>query len=228
MYLSTVKTKMQEQLDKRLEICAKHLEKGVIIIDLATTYIDEDVQIGNGTTLNPNTIIEGKTIIGENCVVGPNSKLVDMEVCDNVNIQFTVAHESKIGSFTEVGPYAYIRPHSEIGEHCKVGDFVEIKNAKLGNKTKASHLTYVGDAEVGCGINFGCGTVTVNYDGNKKHKTIIHDGAFIGCNTNLVAPVTVNEGAYIAAGSTITDDVPEKSLAIARSRQINKTGWHRK
>ena len=134
---------------------------------------------------------------------------------------------SQIGNETAVGPFAYVRPGSNIGQHVKIGDFVEIKNTNLGDNTKVSHLTYIGDSDVGQNINFGCGTVTVNYDGKNKFRTVIEDNAFIGCNSNLVAPVTIRKGAYVAAGSTITDDVPEESLALARARQVVKEGWAR-
>lgn len=133
--------------------------------------------------------------------------------------------ESNIGEETTVGPFAYIRPESNIGKHARIGDFVEIKKSTIGDNTKVSHLTYIGDAEVGSGCNFGCGTVVVNYDGKAKYKTIIGDNAFIGCNTNLVSPVKVNDNTYIAAGSTITNEVPENALAIARARQVNIENW---
>lgn len=136
-----------------------------------------------------------------------------------------MALESTVGNGTSVGPFAYIRPHSVIGSGNKVGDFVEVKNASIGDGTKIAHLTYVGDADVGQRVNFGCGTVVVNYDGISKHRTVIEDDCFIGCNSNLVSPVTVRKRAYTAAGSTITDEVPEDALAIARARQVNKDGW---
>jgi bifunctional UDP-N-acetylglucosamine pyrophosphorylase/glucosamine-1-phosphate N-acetyltransferase len=142
-----------------------------------------------------------------------------------VEIKQSVLVDSRIDSEATVGPFAYIRPNSHIGEGAKVGDFVEIKNTSLGKGSKVSHLTYLGDAEVGADVNVGCGTVTVNYDGVNKHKTVIKDRSFVGCNANLVAPVTVGEGAYVAAGSTVTDDVPDGALAIARERQTNKEGY---
>jgi len=205
-----------------------HMLDGVIIPDPTAAYIGADVTIGMDTVILPGCIIEGKTVIGANCVIGPHTQLTDMTIGDNVTVQQSVAAESSIGDGTNVGPFAYIRPHSEVGAHVKVGDFVEVKNAKIGDGTKASHLTYIGDADVGANVNFGCGTVTVNYDGKTKARTVIADGAFVGCNTNLIAPVTVAENAYIAAGSTITDDVPAENLAIARARQVNKDGWQDK
>lgn len=209
----------------RRRVNEKHMAEGVTIVDPAQTYIHEEVQIGRDTIIYPGTILEGHTVIGENCILGPNTRIVDGKLMDGVEIQYSVVLESEVGEGTTVGPYAYIRPHCTIGKHVKIGDFVEIKNAVIGDYTKASHLTYIGDADVGQSINFGCGTVVVNYDGQKKHRTVIEDQAFIGCNTNLVAPVTVKKGGYIAAGSTITDNVPENALAIARARQVNKTDW---
>ena len=149
----------------------------------------------------------------------------DCTVGDETEINASQANKSVIGSHTTVGPFAYVRPNSKIGDHVRVGDFVEIKNSAIGDGTKISHLTYVGDSDVGKNINFGCGTVTVNYDRSKKYRTVIEDNAFIGCNTNLIAPVRVGEGAYIAAGSTITDDIPAMALSIARARQQNKKDW---
>lgn len=144
---------------------------------------------------------------------------------DGCEVMQSVGIQSTIGKNNHVGPFAYIRPGCCVGDGCKIGDFVELKNAQIGNGTKAAHLTYIGDATVGDGVNFGCGTVVVNYDGTKKYRTVIEDGAFIGCNSNLVSPVTVKKGAYTAAGSTITDEVPENALAIARARQVNKENW---
>jgi bifunctional UDP-N-acetylglucosamine pyrophosphorylase/glucosamine-1-phosphate N-acetyltransferase len=202
-------------------------EQGVFFMDAASAWIDAEATIGAGTVIYPGVIIEGECEIGENCALGPNARIVGSRVESGASISYSVVLESRVGADTAVGPFAYVRPGSDIGSHCKIGDFVEIKNSTVGNGTKASHLTYVGDSVVGDNVNFGCGTVTVNYDGKNKHKTIIGDNAFIGCNTNLVAPVTVADGAYTAAGSTITDDVPPNSLAIARARQVNKVGWRR-
>jgi bifunctional UDP-N-acetylglucosamine pyrophosphorylase / glucosamine-1-phosphate N-acetyltransferase len=206
-------------------ILINHMNDGVTIIDPSSTYIDSDVKIGMDTIIYPGTIIEGNSIIGEDCIVGPNSRIVNSVIENGVEIQTSVILESKVKDGASIGPFAYIRPESVIGKKVKIGDFVEIKKSTIGDGTKVSHLTYIGDAEVGSKCNFGCGTVVVNYDGTKKHKTIIEDNAFIGCNTNLVAPVKVGENAYTAAGSTITEDVPEGSLAIARSKQANKEGW---
>ena len=151
-----------------------------------------------------------------------------MIIGNGVKFQASTGMDSKVGDRTTVGPYAYIRPNSNIGEDVKVGDFVEIKNSNVGNGTKISHLTYVGDTDCGERINFGCGTVTVNYDGKNKFRTVIEDDVFIGCNANLVAPVTLKKGSYVAAGSTITKDVPEDVLAVARARQQIIEGWTKK
>lgn len=214
-----------EKREAQFKICLSHMEKGVKIWNIEDTYIDESVKIAPGAEILPGCILEGNTEIGEDCIIGPRTSLKDCTVKKGATVRETVADTAEIGEEAKVGPFSYIRPHSVVGNGCKVGDFVELKNAKLGDGTKVSHLTYVGDAEVGKKVNFGCGTVTVNYDGKGKYKTIIGDNAFIGCNTNLVSPVEVGEGAYIAAGSTITDYVPENTLAIARARQVIKENW---
>ncbi|MBE7043793.1 MAG: bifunctional UDP-N-acetylglucosamine diphosphorylase/glucosamine-1-phosphate N-acetyltransferase GlmU [Ruminococcaceae bacterium] len=198
---------------------------GVTIFDPDTTYISPDVSIGMDTVVLPGCHISGDTVIGEDCTIGPDTNLVQMKIGNSVTIKYTVGMESSVGDGTTVGPFAYIRPNSIIGTNVKIGDFVEIKNSVIDTGTKVSHLTYVGDSDVGAGVNFGCGTVTVNYDGVHKHRTTIGDKAFIGCNTNLVAPVKVAPEAFIAAGSTITEDIPNDCLAIARARQTNIQGW---
>jgi bifunctional UDP-N-acetylglucosamine pyrophosphorylase/glucosamine-1-phosphate N-acetyltransferase len=212
----------------RERIALEHMKNGVTIIDPANTYIDADVVIGADTVLLPGTVLEGKTVIGEGCTIGPNAHLKDVIVGDEVKIQHSVLTEAVVEDFATIGPFAYLRPKAHIAKKVKIGDFVEIKNSRIGEGSKVPHLSYIGDAEVGSGVNVGCGTITVNYDGVNKHKTIIGDGAFIGCNSNLVAPVTIGNNAYIAAGSTITDDVPDGALAIARERQINKEGYTEK
>ena len=209
----------------RLSINHEHMTNGVTIISFENTYIGPDVKIGMDTIIYPGVIIEGSTIIGENCIIGQNCRLVDMKIGDNVEIWDSTCLESEIGDSTSIGPYAYLRPGSVIGKNCKIGNFVEVKNATVGDGTKASHLSYIGDATIGENVNIGCGAITVNYDGVKKTRTVVEDGAFIGCNTNLIAPVTVSKGAFTAAGSTITDDVPPGDLGIARARQENKEGW---
>ena len=201
------------------------LQGGVEIWDPANCYVEPGVTVGKGTVLMPGTILRGKTVIGEGCTVGPNTLLENVTVGSGTSVNASQLYDCTVGENTAVGPFAYVRPGSEIGDGCKVGDFVEVKNSVIGNGTKISHLTYVGDSDVGERVNFGCGTVTCNYDRAKKHRTVIGNDCFIGCNTNLVAPVTVGDGAYTAAGSTITEDVPENALAIARSRQTVKPDW---
>ena len=203
----------------------KHMANGVTLVDPSNTYIEADVVIGKDTIIEPGCMLQGHTIIGENCRIGYNSKLTNMTIKDHVDIEVSVLTDSFVDEGTHVGPFAYVRPNSHIGKNIKVGDFVEIKNANIGDGTKISHLTYIGDADVGEGVNFGCGTVVVNYDGQKKHRTTIGNHAFIGCNTNLVSPVVVEDNAYTAAGSTITKTVPENSLGIARAKQENKENW---
>lgn len=202
-----------------------HMENGVTIIDPDNTYIGPDVVIKRDVTIYPGNYIEGKTVLEEGVILYPNSRIKDSVIHKNVNISCSVILESIVGENTSVGPYAYLRPETVIGTGARIGDFVEIKKSTIGDGTKVSHLTYIGDAEVGSGCNFGCGTVVVNYDGKKKYKTVIGNNCFIGCNTNLVSPVEVSDNTYIAAGSTITCKVPEGALAIARARQVNKEGW---
>ena len=209
----------------RNRINTMHMENGVTLIDPKTTYIGADVKIGKDTIIYPNNILEGDTVIGENCLLYQNSRIKDSTIGNDVDVQSSVILDSKIGDNTTVGPFAYIRPDTVIGNHARIGDFVEIKKSTIGDGTKVSHLTYIGDAEVGSGCNFGCGTVVVNYDGKEKHKTIIGDHSFIGCNTNLVSPVKVGNNTYIAAGSTITAEVKEGDLAVARAKQRNISGW---
>lgn len=215
------------QLEKifRKRINNRLMDEGVIMKDPDTTYIDSTVKIGIDTIIYPGTYIEGDTIIGSDCIIGPNSHIVNTEIKDEVRVDNSTIYDSIIDSKTNIGPYAYLRPNSQIGKHVKIGDFVEVKNSVIKDGAKASHLTYIGDAVVGKNVNLGCGTVFVNYDGKNKNKTIVEDDCFIGCNTNLIAPVTVKKGSYTAAGSTITDDVPEDTLAIARAKQQNKIGY---
>ncbi|PHV70375.1 bifunctional UDP-N-acetylglucosamine diphosphorylase/glucosamine-1-phosphate N-acetyltransferase GlmU [Sporanaerobium hydrogeniformans] len=212
-----------ELMRKRIHL--KHMQNGVTLVDPSHTYIGIEVEIGKDTVIEPGCILEGKTSIGEGCRIGYHSRITNTILRAGVEVDISVITDSFIDEDTHVGPFAYIRPNSHIGKNIKVGDFVEIKNATIGDGTKISHLTYIGDADVGEKVNFGCGTVVVNYDGQKKHRTTIKDNAFIGCNTNLVSPVVVEEGAYTAAGSTITKTVPKDSLGIARAKQENKVGW---
>ncbi|OLS34146.1 bifunctional UDP-N-acetylglucosamine diphosphorylase/glucosamine-1-phosphate N-acetyltransferase GlmU [Bacillus sp. MRMR6] len=202
-----------------------HMRNGVTIIDPANTYIETDVVIGQDTVLLPGTSIIGNTVIGTECQIGPNSEIDTCEIGEETVIRQSVAHYSKIGSRVNIGPFAHIRPDSAISDEVKIGNFVEIKKAVFGHGSKASHLSYIGDAEVGSNVNIGCGSITVNYDGKNKYLTKIEDDVFIGCNSNLVAPVTVGKGAYVAAGSTITKNVPGQALSIARAQQVNKENY---
>lgn len=218
--------KEYEKLERqRISRNLDYLEAGVRFIDIRTAYIDEGVTIGAGTVIYPCVVIEGDVTIGENCTIGQNSRIKDSVIGDDTSIQSSVILESKVGSGTSVGPFAYLRPNSEVGDGCKVGDFVEIKNSKLGDGAKAAHLTYVGDSDVGERVNLGCGVVFVNYDGSRKYRSVVEDGAFIGCNVNLVSPVHVGKDAYIASGSTITEDVPDGALYVARAKGRTLEGW---
>lgn len=212
----------------RKRIVRKHMLAGVTVIDPSSTYIDKTVKIARDVTIYPGCILEGNTIIDEDCIIGPASRIRDGILDKGVSVQNSVIIESKIGEGTTVGPFAYLRPGNVIGKHAKIGDFVEMKNSNFGDNSKASHLTYIGDGDVGSNVNLGCGVVFVNYDGKKKNRTTVEDDCFVGCNVNLVAPVTVKKGSYLAAGTTITKDVPEDSLAIGRARQENKEGWVKK
>ena len=199
--------RQKQKEEERIQKLEALVAAGVEIPCFDGILIDGDVRIGQGTTILPGTILRGKVEIGENCMIGPNSLIEDSTVGDNAKLNSTQCY------------------NSVVGENVHLGNFVEVKNSTIDTGTKVSHLTYVGDSDVGKGVNFGCGTVTVNYTGKAKFRTTIGDHAFIGCNTNLVAPVTVGEGAYTAAGSTITEDVPADALGIARARQVNKLGW---
>ena len=201
------------------------MEAGVTVMDPASTFIDDTVFIGCDTVIYPYTWLEGSTVIGENCRIGPNSRIADSILGDEVTLHFSYAHECRIADGVTVGPYVHLRPETKLAAGVKVGNFVEIKNSQVGQGSKVPHLSYIGDTDMGSGVNIGSGTITVNYDGKKKYRTVIGDKAFIGCNTNLVAPVTVGEGAYIAAGSTITKDVPPGALGVGRARQTNLAGW---
>jgi len=212
----------------RERINRMHMLNGVTIIDPASTYIGADVTIGADTVLYPGTVLKGNTVIGENCVIGPNSDIEDSAIADGASVKHSVLSKAEVGARTSVGPFAYLRPGAKLGEDVKVGDFVEVKNATIDNGSKVSHLSYVGDAKVGKNVNIGCGAITVNYDGYNKSVTEIEDDAFIGSNVNLIAPVKVGKGAFVVAGSTITQSVDENDLAIARQRQENKPGYAEK
>lgn len=212
----------------RLDVNKMHMANGVTLIDINSTYIDKNVKIGRDTIIYPNCHIKGNSVIGEDCIIRENTTIEDSHIEDHVTIKSSTILSSKVGARTTIGPYAYLRPKSVLGEDVKIGDFVEVKNAEIGNGSKASHLSYIGDAVVGKNVNIGCGVVFVNYDGKNKFKSIVEDNAFIGSNSNLVAPVTVKEGGYIATGSTVTVDVPEGALCVARAREVIKEGWRTK
>lgn len=221
---SRVELSKAEEIMRR-RINESHMVNGVTIIDTNSTYIEADVEIGNDTIIYPGVMLRGNTKIGSGCTIEINSCITNSVVGDNSKVMNSTVIDSVIGENTTVGPYAYLRPKSKLGNNVKIGDFVEVKNATIEDNSKASHLSYIGDAHVGKDVNIGCGVVFVNYDGKNKFKSVVKDGAFIGSNSNLVAPVTVEKKGYIATGSTITDDVPEGSLAIARERQVVKEGW---
>lgn len=202
-----------------------HMKNGVTIISPELTYIGEDVEIGADTIIYPTSFIEGNTKIGESCIIGPNSTVYCSVIGNNTIVEYSKISLSVLGNSTTVGPFAHLRPNTKIGSNARVGNFTEMKNTTMGDNSKASHLSYVGDAIVGENVNLGCGIVTVNYDGAKKHETIIEDNVFVGCNVNLVAPVTLHRNSYVAAGTTITNDVPSGTLAIGRSRQQIKEDW---
>lgn len=217
--LSEAEKMMRKRINENI------MREGVTLIDPESTYIEVGVVIGNDTVVYPGNVISGNTVIGSNCIVYPNNRIDNAKISDGCEIQASVILSSEIGENTKVGPNAYIRPESVIGKNARIGDFVEIKKSVIGDGTKVSHLTYVGDAEVGENCNMGCGTVFVNYDGKNKHKTVVGDHVFIGCNANLIAPVKIGNNAFIAAGSTVTENVDENDLCIARERQTNKKGW---
>lgn len=212
----------------RLRINRFHMTNGVSFIDPKTTYVDAGIEIGSDTVLEPGVQLQGDTKIGSDCLIGAHSKIVDSVIEDNVEIKASVIEKSIVRKGADVGPNAHLRPLAEIGENAHVGNFVEIKKAVIGKGTKVGHLTYVGDATLGEEINVGCGVVFVNYDGKNKHHTTVGDHAFIGSSTNIIGPVAIGKNAATAAGSTITDDVPDSDLAIARARQVNKAGYAKK
>ena len=202
------------------------MASGVTIVDPATAYIGPDVAIAADTIIHPNVYLEGRTTIGSGCEIQCGVRIVNSTLEDNVFVNsYCVITDSHIARGAKLGPFAHIRPDSHVGEDAHVGNFVELKKTALGRGSKANHLAYLGDAVIGEGVNVGAGTITCNYDGKKKHQTTIEDGAFIGSDSQLVAPVTIGKGAYVAAGSSITENVPAGSLAISRGKQINKEGW---
>ena len=204
---------------------ARHEENGVIFLDHDRTIVESDVVIAPGVMIYPGNTLQGSTRIGADCVLYPNNRLNNAVVGRGTTVESSVLLNCAVGEETTVGPYAYLRPDTSVGNHCRIGDFVEIKNSSIGDGTKVSHLTYVGDSDLGKDINLGCGVVFVNYDGKVKNRSKVEDHAFIGCNCNLVAPVHVGKNAYLAAGSTVVEDVPEDALFVARSRGVVKEDW---
>ncbi len=198
------------------------------MIDPQSTYIDAGVKIGADTVVYPGVTIEGDSEIGQDVKLYPGSRITDSKVGNGSVVQNSVLQKAEIGENSTIGPYAYLRPNTVVGNGCRVGDFVEVKNAHIKDGAKVSHLTYVGDGEIGENSNIGCGVVFVNYDGKKKSRTIIGKNAFVGCNVNLIAPVEVGDGAFVAAGTTVTQNVEPDALAIGRSKQKNIEGWAKK
>ena len=209
----------------RRKVLDKHLANGVSIPFDDGVIICPDVEIENETVILPGTIITGDTKIDSGCEIGPNSVIKNCTVEAGTIIQHSYCYDSTIGKNAEIGPFVRIRPGCVVGDDTRVGNFVELKNSNIGNETKVSHLSYIGDSDVGEDVNIGCGCATVNFDGREKHRSTIGDGAFIGCGTNIISPVTIGKDGYVAAGSTIVEDVPDEALAIARSRQVNKADW---
>lgn len=212
----------------KAHINKKHMLNGVTLIDPMNTYIGADVEIGEDTIIYPNVVIYGKTKIGKNVQILSNSFLKDAQIGDDVLIDSSKIVDSQVDAHTTVGPMTHLRNHTHIHENCRIGNFVEFKNSDFNDGSKCAHLTYIGDSDFGKGINVGCGVVTVNYDGKNKHRTTVKDGAFIGSNCNLIAPVTIGENALLAAGSTITDSVDDGDMGIARARQENKKDFGNK
>lgn len=209
----------------RKNINEGHMLSGVDIPCTDGVIIGKDVKIGNSTIILPNTIIIGDSVIGDGCTIGPNTYIDNSKIGNDVQLDNCKILDSTVEDGVDAGPFVKVRANSVLEKGVHIGNFVEVKNSTVGEGSKSAHLTYIGDSDVGKNVNFGCGTVTCNYDGKVKSRCKIGDGAFIGCNTNLIAPVEVGDKAYIAAGSTITDSIPENALSIARARQVNKEGW---
>jgi bifunctional UDP-N-acetylglucosamine pyrophosphorylase/glucosamine-1-phosphate N-acetyltransferase len=217
--LAAAEDLLRRRLNRRL------MEQGVTLVDPESTYVEATVEVGPDTIIYPGTMLQGRTRIGEACRVGPYVTVRDSRIGREAEVRYAVVEESEIGDGCRIGPFAYLRPGTRLAARVKVGGFVEIKKSEIGEGSKVPHLSYVGDAVVGKEVNIGAGTITCNYDGERKWPTYIEDGAFIGSNTNLVAPVRVGRGAYVGAGSTITRDVPPGALGVARSRQTVIEGW---
>lgn len=210
----------------KTRILSFHMENGVNIQDVSTCYIGCDVKIEKGAVIGANCVLRGNCVIKKNAQIMQNSVIENSIIDEGVKVNSSQIYKSFIGRNTTVGPYAYIRPESVIGQDCRIGDFVEIKKSVIGDGSKVSHLSYVGDCEMGKKCNIGCGVVFVNYDGKNKYKSVVGNGVFIGSNSNIISPVVLEDGAFVAAGSTINKSVPRKTLAIARARQENKNNWH--
>lgn len=227
-----INTRAELSLAKRYlrdRIVNEWMGKGVTFYDPSSVWISPNVLIGQDTLIYPNVFLEGSTTIGHNCTIYQGVRLKNCKIDDHVEIKdCTIAENAHIMEGSTIGPFAHIRPDTTIGKKCKIGNFVEIKKSTIGDGTKVAHLSYIGDAQIGKNVNIGAGTITCNYDGKKKHKTIIEDNVFIGSDTQLIAPIKVNRDAYIGAGSTITKEVPEGSLAISRTPQRNIEGWAKK
>jgi bifunctional UDP-N-acetylglucosamine pyrophosphorylase/glucosamine-1-phosphate N-acetyltransferase len=211
---------------RRRQILDRLMESGVTILDPASTYIDDTVLIGPDTVVYPHAIVEGATEIGSGCVVGPGCQISHSRLADDVRLKpYCVLSDAVVEEGAELGPFCHLRPRSHIGARARIGNFVEVKKSRIGRGAKANHLAYIGDATVGEDVNIGAGAITCNYDGERKHETVIGDRAFVGTNASLVAPVTIGEGAYVGSGSVITRDVPAGALAVERSQQVVKDGW---
>ena len=209
----------------RRRILEKWMDAGVTIMDPASTFIEKTVTIAPDTVLYPFTWLQGETVIGEDCEIGPYARMENVKVADGCRLHFLYAHDCVVEADVTAGPYVHLRPDSAIGRSVKIGNFVEVKNSVIGEGSKLPHLQYIGDSDIGKNVNLGCGCITVNYDSKFKHRTVVGDNAFVGCNSNLVAPVNVGANTYVAAGSTITKDVPEDALGVGRARQMNLPGW---
>lgn len=217
--LAEASVKMKKKINE------KHMRNGVTLLDPFNTYIEADVKIGSDTIIEPGVLLKGQTVIGEDCFIGTHSEISDSKIGNRVRVISSNIESAEMADDSNIGPYSHLRPNSKIGEQVHIGNFVEVKNAQIGAHTSVAHLTYVGDADLGENINVGCGVVFVNYDGKDKHRSTVGDNSFIGCNVNLIAPVEIGANTVLAAGSTITQDVPEQALGIARARQVNKEGY---
>jgi len=217
---------IEPDIKRRRHVVEVLMKSGVEVIDPDRTYVGEAVKVAPDTVLFPGVHLRGSTTIAAGCSIGPACWIEDCAIEQGCTIRYSTLEQSRVRERTIIGPYAHLRPGADVGPEVRIGNFVEIKNARLERGVKAGHLAYIGDADVGEDVNVGAGAITCNYDGNEKHRTIIEKGAFIGSNVTLVAPVTIGEGAYIAAGSAITEDVLPAGLAFGRARQVNKTSGH--